>query len=242
MPYLSKRTVRGLLARSRPSSSPAPQPTAETTPAPQVSVQEGTPESPPPVSTALPLSISAPAGLAQSPASRQSSAGAITANEERINTPASAHSQPASPTDAATDTQNTPNSVQSEGPVGTTHHIFSQYIEAGIPPAIDTGAAFPSQPVFSTSNEQNQQAPASSSAPFRFNGIFAVPSLPAAVPPTPGAPPPLYQPRASQPEVFPELAFTPFHCNAIASRTGGSLEYEIPGDVGTKKSPMPLPG
>lgn len=214
MPYLNRRTVRSLLARSRPAPSPVPTCPAETLtdtvkPEPRV---------------ALPSSSSAPVGPVETSPSVQSSARAVTASEGI--SPASARSLPASTAvnRASTITPRESHSSEHTQPLADVE--IAAYLEAGIPiPSAVTAAP----PVFAPYVAGH--VPTSDSPSYEFNGLFAVPTASTSPPATPGAPP-LYQPHASDAEVFPQLPFTPFHRNAIVARSGGErVEHELPGDV-----------
>ncbi|KAJ6790052.1 hypothetical protein PWT90_03963 [Aphanocladium album] len=218
MPYLTRHTVRSLLARSRPSPSPAP------------SRQEASPPTETPAAveqlSPLPPSVSAPANLVNASASPQSSAHrAVTANE---NSPACAHSLPGSAANQQVPTPQDSPSDRTQPLLNPTpppqQQQIADYLDAGIPIAEELVRSATTPPVFAPF--VSAQVPASDSPPYEFNGLFAVPCNP---PLTPGAPP-LYQPHASEPEVFPQLPFTPFHSNAIAARSNNQIEYELPGD------------
>lgn len=217
MPYLNRRTVRSLLARSRPAPSPVSTRPAETL----------TDTVKPEPRATLPSSSSAPVGLVETSPSVLSSARAVTANESI--SPASARSMPANTTNnrASTSTPGESHSSEHTQPlVDAAQHEIAAYLEAGIP---IPGAVPAAPPVFAPYVAGH--VPASDSPPYEFNGLFAVPTASTSPPATPGAPP-LYQPHASDAEVFPQLPFTPFHRNAIVARSGGErVEHELPGDV-----------
>ncbi|KAM3446396.1 hypothetical protein MY3296_009705 [Beauveria thailandica] len=218
MPYLNRRTVRSLLARSRPSASPRPAEPAPSLPTTTTTTTTTVPVKPEP--TSLPSSASAPPVL--STCSSQTSTRAVTADQgsssPRRSLPSAIDTAPASPFRASPLAAATAaDAAQQEAAAAC--------LEAGIPLASETAA--PPPPVFAP--HASGRVPASDSPPYEFNGLFAVPT--AANPPaTPGAPP-LYQPRAPDAETFPQLPFTPFHRNAMAARGGGQIEHELPGDV-----------
>ncbi|KAM3507957.1 hypothetical protein MY10362_001460 [Beauveria mimosiformis] len=210
MPYLNRRTVRSLLARSRPSASPRP---ADLAPSQLTITTTTVAVKPEPISLAS--SASAPV---VSTCSSQTSTRAVTADQGSSSPP---HSLP-----SAVDTAPaSPFRASPPAADAAQQEAAAAFLEAGIPLASET-AAPPPPPVFAP--HASGRVPASDSPPYEFNGLFAVPT--AANPPaTPGAPP-LYQPRAPDAEMFPQLPFTPFHRNAMAARGGGQIEHELPGD------------
>ncbi|KAM3506926.1 hypothetical protein MY11210_007357 [Beauveria gryllotalpidicola] len=214
MPYLNRRTVRSLLARSRPSASPRP---AEPSPSHQATTTTTTTAAPPvkPEPSSLPSSASAPV---VSTCSSQTSTRAVTADQG-----SSPRSLPAADTAPA------------NSPFRPSPPAAAAFLEAGIPIASEPAAP---PPVFAP--HASGRVPASDSPPYEFNGLFAVPTAAANPPATPGAAPPLYQPRAPEAEMFPQLPFTPFHRNAMATRGGGGggqIEHELPGDDRFPRSP-----
>ncbi|TQV93784.1 hypothetical protein IF1G_07516 [Cordyceps javanica] len=233
MPYLSRRTVRGLLARSRASpSSPASSRAASTSAPPAKS--ETSP---------LPSSASAPVRLPDRPSgqtsrhshsstSSTSSTRAVTADEEGRGSPVSTRSvapaAPAADHDAGLAAAPPPpqesRTREDAPPPGAARRETAAYLEAGIPIAGTAVAATP--PVFAPF--VSGHVAATDSPPYEFNGLFAAPAS-NHPPATPGAPP-LYQPRAFEGEAFPQLPFTPFHRNAMAARSGEQIEHELPGD------------
>ncbi|TQW04563.1 hypothetical protein IF2G_07792 [Cordyceps javanica] len=234
MPYLSRRTVRGLLARSRASpSSPASSRAASTSAPPAKS--ETSP---------LPSSASAPVRLPDRPSgqtsrhshsstSSTSSTRAVTADEEGRGSPVSTRSvapaAPAADHDAGLAAAPPPpqesRTREDAPPPGAARRETAAYLEAGIPIAGTAVAATP--PVFAPF--VSGHVAATDSPPYEFNGLFAAPAS-NHPPATPGAPP-LYQPRAFEGEAFPQLPFTPFHRNAMAARSGEQIEHELPGDL-----------
>ncbi|OAA54658.1 hypothetical protein ISF_08259 [Cordyceps fumosorosea ARSEF 2679] len=225
MPYLNRRTVRSLLARRRPSPSPAPSLQAETSP-PASSSAPTEPQSPP-----LALSFSAPVGLPGSPPpSSQTSLRAVTANEAFRSPAASVsasndHNTNDEIFDAARSQSSHSPERQAHAPDASQQRQATAYLEAGIPIASDDLRAPPT--VFAP--HLSGHVPSTDSPPYEFNGLFAVPAAPSGNPPaTPGAPP-LYQPHAPPAETFPQLPFTPFHRNAMLARSE-QVEHELPGD------------
>ncbi|KAM3543784.1 hypothetical protein ARSEF1564_003337 [Beauveria bassiana] len=226
MPYLNRRTVRSLLARSRPSASPRP---AE----PSASQQLTTSTAPVkrPESNSLPSSASAP--VVSTCSSQTTSTRAVTADQGSSprSLPAVDTAPPASPFRPEPPAASAAAAAAAEQ---TLQEAAAAFLEAGIPLASETAA--PPPPVFAP--HASGRVPASDSPPYEFNGLFAVPT--AANPPaTPGAPP-IYQPRAPEAEMFPQLPFTPFHRNAMAARGGGGggqIEHELPGDDRFPRSP-----
>ncbi|PQK13281.1 hypothetical protein BB8028_0004g02120 [Beauveria bassiana] len=228
MPYLNRRTVRSLLARSRPSASPRP---AE----PSASQHLTTSTAPvKPESNSLPSSASAP--VVSTCSSQTTSTRAVTADQGS----SSPRSLP-----AVDDTAPPASPFRPDSPAAaeqTLQEAAAAFLEAGIPLASETAAPPPPPPpppppVFAP--HASGRVPASDSPPYEFNGLFAVPT--AANPPaTPGAPP-IYQPRAPEAEMFPQLPFTPFHRNAMAAARGGGgggqIEHELPGDDRFPRSP-----
>ncbi|ATY66179.1 hypothetical protein A9K55_001480 [Cordyceps militaris] len=213
MPYLSRRTVRGLLARSRTRHSSSCQ---ESLPAPCTASVPGKIESP----GAPTISACAPAGVAAA-ASLTSSTHAVTAREGSSSS-SSSSPPPVSlaPLGSQTTGEQQTHSSESTQPSSTA----IAYLEAGIP-ITGTDAAPP--PVFAPL--VSGHVATTDSPPYEFNGLFAVPAS-SYNPPMTSSAPPLYQPRAAEDEVFPQLAFTPFHRNALAARSGEQVEHELPGD------------
>ncbi|KAM0744698.1 hypothetical protein ACQRIT_000082 [Beauveria bassiana] len=226
MPYLNRRTVRSLLARSRPSASPRP---AE----PSASQQLTTSTAPvKPESNSLPSSASAP--VVSTCSSQTTSTRAVTADQGSSPRSLPAVDDTAPP--ASPFRPDPPAASAAAAAEQTLQEAAAAFLEAGIPLASETAAPPPPPPVFAP--HASGRVPASDSLPYEFNGLFAVPT--AANPPaTPGAPP-IYQPRAPEAEMFPQLPFTPFHRNAMAARGGGGggqIEHELPGDDRFPRSP-----
>lgn len=207
MPYLNRRTVRSLLARSRPPPTPTvPKPSSPDTCTTAEQVEQV---------PSLPSSASAPVELART----TTSSSPVTAHEDQ-SSPATTRSLPHEsgtpertiPPCAATFIP--PCAPAQETSPAQNGASGGEYIDAGIPLA-------------STPEESARD----NSPPFQFESLFAVPTALGIQSPTASGPPPTYQPHASEGEVFPQLEFTPFHRNAMAARATNTIEHDLPGDV-----------